>query len=375
MVLPPIAVGTFYRLIYEPSFGVVNHFTDAVIGRRFDFSGDKNLAFGATIAVDVWMWTPFMILMTLAALGSVPKAELEAAEVDRLPWLKRLWYIVLPARQVHPDARHPAPHHRRLQDDRPPLPDDQRRPGNLTEFRRVVALPHRLRGVPDGRRLSPRCRHPTGRDRLYLHLPLRPQLPRDEGSTDMSEQRAGWTQGLYHAVLWLIALVFFAPVFWIILAAFKSSGDLVSPEFRFFFTPTLDNIGKVLAAPNFNIRLTMSFVMSIGSVLLAILIAFSPPTPSPATVRPALTSSCSPALGADGAGAGGARPALPDVLRPRLDRLVPRHALLLRDVLDPLLALDPQGVPRRASRCASTRRPSSTAAPASTPSFGWSCPR
>ena len=37
-----------------------------------------------------------MILMTLAALGSVPKAELEAAEVDRLPWLKRLWYIVLP---------------------------------------------------------------------------------------------------------------------------------------------------------------------------------------------------------------------------------------------------------------------------------------
>ena len=96
MVLPPIAVGTFYRLIYEPSFGVVNHFTQAVIGRRFDFLGDKNLAFGATIAVDVWMWTPFMILMTLAALGSVPKAELEAAEVDRLPWLKRLWYIVLP---------------------------------------------------------------------------------------------------------------------------------------------------------------------------------------------------------------------------------------------------------------------------------------
>jgi len=96
MVLPPIAVGTFYRLIYEPSFGVVNHFTDAVIGRRFDFLGDKDLAFWATIAVDVWMWTPFMILMTLAALGSVPKAELEAAEIDRIPYLKRLWYVVLP---------------------------------------------------------------------------------------------------------------------------------------------------------------------------------------------------------------------------------------------------------------------------------------
>jgi len=37
-----------------------------------------------------------MILITLAALGSVPKAELEAAEVDRLPWFKRLWYVVIP---------------------------------------------------------------------------------------------------------------------------------------------------------------------------------------------------------------------------------------------------------------------------------------
>ena len=96
MVLPPVAVGTFFKLIYDPNFGIANHITGALFGQRFDFLGDKNTAFGATIFVDVWMWTPFMILMTLAALGSVPKAELEAAEVDRLPWPKRLWYIVLP---------------------------------------------------------------------------------------------------------------------------------------------------------------------------------------------------------------------------------------------------------------------------------------
>jgi multiple sugar transport system permease protein len=90
----------------------------------------------------------------------------------------------------------------------------------------------------------------------------------------MSESRGGWTQGLYHLLLWLIALVFFAPVLWIILAAFKSTGDLVAPDFRLFFTPTLENIDKVLASPNFNIRLTMSFVMSIGSVLIAILVSF-----------------------------------------------------------------------------------------------------
>ena len=96
MVLPPVAVGTFFRLIYEPTFGIANFLSDTLIGQRFDFLGNKNLAFGATIAVDVWMWTPFMILMTLAALASVPKAELEAAEIDQIPWLKRIWYIILP---------------------------------------------------------------------------------------------------------------------------------------------------------------------------------------------------------------------------------------------------------------------------------------
>jgi multiple sugar transport system permease protein len=96
MVLPPVAVATFYRLIYDPTFGIVNYYVHAITGQTVDFLGNKNYAFWATIAVDVWMWTPFMILMTLAGLGSVPKAELEAAEVDRLPWLKRLRYIVLP---------------------------------------------------------------------------------------------------------------------------------------------------------------------------------------------------------------------------------------------------------------------------------------
>ncbi len=85
MVLPPVAVGTFYRLIYDPTFGVLNYYVDKLIGHPIDFLGNKDYAFWAVVAVDVWMWTPFMILMTLAALGSVPKAELEAAEIDACP--------------------------------------------------------------------------------------------------------------------------------------------------------------------------------------------------------------------------------------------------------------------------------------------------
>ncbi len=96
MMLTPVATGTFFRLIYEPTFGVANYLTSTFLGLDINFLGDEVWAMPAVLLVDIWMWTPFMILITLAALGSVPKAELEAAEVDRLPWLKRIWYVVFP---------------------------------------------------------------------------------------------------------------------------------------------------------------------------------------------------------------------------------------------------------------------------------------
>jgi multiple sugar transport system permease protein len=95
MVLTPVAAGTFWRLIYDPTFGILNFFLRGVGFSRIDFLGNSHVAFGAVLAVDIWMWTPFMVLMTLAALASVPKAELEAAEIDRLAWHQRLRLIVL----------------------------------------------------------------------------------------------------------------------------------------------------------------------------------------------------------------------------------------------------------------------------------------
>ena len=83
-----------------------------------------------------------------------------------------------------------------------------------------------------------------------------------------------WRQRLYHLLLWLVALTFFFPVFWIFLSAFKSAGQIVSPQPVFFFQPTLDNITRVVQDPNFLGYLRMSFVLSIVSVLIAILVSF-----------------------------------------------------------------------------------------------------
>ena len=83
-----------------------------------------------------------------------------------------------------------------------------------------------------------------------------------------------WRQRLYHVLLWLIALVFFSPVLWIFLSAFKSAGEFVSPQPVFLFRPTMENILRVVREPNFLDYLKMSFVLSIGSVLIALVVSF-----------------------------------------------------------------------------------------------------
>ena len=95
MVLTPVASGTFWRLIYDPTFGVLDAILRGLGLPSLNFLGDAHLAFGAVLAVDVWMWTPFMVLMTLAALASVPKAELEAASIDRLSAWQRGRLVIL----------------------------------------------------------------------------------------------------------------------------------------------------------------------------------------------------------------------------------------------------------------------------------------
>lgn len=97
MMITPVAASVFFRLMYDPTFGLISYILSLITGQAVpSLIGERATAFGAALAVDVWMWTPFMILITLAALGSVPKAELEAAEIDKLSWFKKFRYVILP---------------------------------------------------------------------------------------------------------------------------------------------------------------------------------------------------------------------------------------------------------------------------------------
>ena len=96
MILAPVATGNYFKLMLDPSFGVMSYIVTLIAGHKIEFLTSTSLAFPTVLAVDIWMWTPFMLLMTLAALGSVPKAELEAANIDRLSWPQKLKHIVWP---------------------------------------------------------------------------------------------------------------------------------------------------------------------------------------------------------------------------------------------------------------------------------------
>jgi len=108
MMLSPVVVGLFWKLMYTPTFGYVNFllgFTNA--GTAPDFLASSwarqsvpGLALLAVVVVDVWMWTPFVMLLVLSGLKAIPDYLYEAAAIDRASSWFQFWRITLP--QVAP---------------------------------------------------------------------------------------------------------------------------------------------------------------------------------------------------------------------------------------------------------------------------------
>ena len=80
MFITPIAVGLMFRSLLNSQMGVITHYLGKV-GINIDWFG-TDLALFSIILIDVWQWTPFMVLMFLAGLESLPRAPFEAARVD-----------------------------------------------------------------------------------------------------------------------------------------------------------------------------------------------------------------------------------------------------------------------------------------------------
>ena len=93
MMLSMAVVGLFWKLLYDPSFGIINY---ALGLGRFEWLSNPDVALYAVAITDIWMWSPFVMLLSLAGLSAVPKHLYEAAAIDRASALYTFFRITLP---------------------------------------------------------------------------------------------------------------------------------------------------------------------------------------------------------------------------------------------------------------------------------------
>lgn len=96
MMLSFVSVGVFFKLFYEPTFGIVSYLLSGFSDDRFVVLGSPAGAIAGIVIADAWMWSPFVMLLVLAGLVSVPKYLYEAAEIDRASSWRTFMTITFP---------------------------------------------------------------------------------------------------------------------------------------------------------------------------------------------------------------------------------------------------------------------------------------
>ena len=96
MMLSVVASGVFFTYYYDPTFGILSYVINSFTGGQFILMDSKAGAVAGIVFADAWMWSPFVMLLVLAGLVSVPKYLYEAAAIDRVSAWRRFWTITFP---------------------------------------------------------------------------------------------------------------------------------------------------------------------------------------------------------------------------------------------------------------------------------------
>ena len=269
MMLSPAVVGNFWTLLLQPQIGPFNYVVGLFTGvapSSFSMTGEVALAPWTIVLVDTWMWAPYVMLICLAGLRSIPDYIYEAAEVDRASSWRQFWSITLPMAHAVFDARGPVPRHRKLQDVRH---------GQSLNLRRArlddgACLDHpeagRVREVAHG--LFLRARHHPVCHRLWRGKYLRQSAQPGEAtmtaaakSTAHSIVEASPRVKAFAAVIVIFyAIVTITPLLWIVATAFKSQSDAIAYPPKVIFQPTLEGYVNLFTVRT---RQTPDFIASL----------------------------------------------------------------------------------------------------------------
>ncbi len=96
-MIAPVVVGMIWRFMLMPSFGFMTYYLNKMgLFKSVPLFSDPTTAFIALMVVDIWEWTPFMMLFMLAGLFSIPQDPIEAADIDGASTWQIFWHIELP---------------------------------------------------------------------------------------------------------------------------------------------------------------------------------------------------------------------------------------------------------------------------------------
>ncbi|GAA5135663.1 sugar ABC transporter permease [Pseudonocardia adelaidensis] len=93
LMIAPVIAGVIWGLMFNPQYGVLNYVLG--LGSTFDWLGEGT-AIWSVILVDVWIYTPFVAILVLAGIRSLPKEPFEASAVDGASWFYMFRRLMLP---------------------------------------------------------------------------------------------------------------------------------------------------------------------------------------------------------------------------------------------------------------------------------------
>lgn len=96
MVATPIAIGMVWQLIYEPTIGIANYMLKSVGLSPVMWLVQKNSVIPSLIVIEVWEWTPMIMLIVLAGLSGISDDLFEAAKMDGANRFQIVQKITLP---------------------------------------------------------------------------------------------------------------------------------------------------------------------------------------------------------------------------------------------------------------------------------------
>lgn len=96
MMIAPIVVGLMWRYMYHPTVGVFNQTLKSWGFDSIPWLSDSWWSLVSIIIADIWQWTPFIFILALAALQSLPRSALEASRIDGANQWQQIIYIKIP---------------------------------------------------------------------------------------------------------------------------------------------------------------------------------------------------------------------------------------------------------------------------------------